>query len=213
MRFFRRATDQGARRVDLAPRTCDYCGQAGEPAGFTEFRTAWDGSTGVACEACEKRYAAFASRLTHASRPGLSPWLEPDPGTAHLVMAGPDPFNGVHAVVEGFRHRVQDVSRATARVVTARLRVRRGGSPVPRDSREEALTTVSGMIAAELGRHHASVEEFMDGREWVVYSVSLFGEGHGVLLSRTSSDGEWLAQYCFLIEFDHSVHPYIAWHA
>jgi hypothetical protein len=40
--------------------------------------------------------------------------------------------------------------------------------------------------------------------------VSLFGEGHGVLLSRMAANGERLAQRCFLIEFDHSVHDFVS---
>ena len=58
--------------------------------------------------------------------------------------------------------------------------------------------------------HLESIKRFNEGRDWLVHSVSLFGEGHGARLSRMAPNGERLAQRCYLIEFDHSVHDFVS---
>ncbi len=212
MRFFRRGPGSDTGRVAVAPLRCDFCELAGDPSSFRESRNAAGRPNGYACAGCEKRWDAFAARLTRRREPGRPPWLAGDAGTEHLVATGADPGNAVLAVVDGLSGGIEDLPRATARIAASRLDVY-GGTNVGRcGSRAEAVAAVAGAIAGELARHHRSLQEFMAGEEWVTYTVSLFGEGAGVLLSRTGLDGDHLAQYCFLTEFDHSVHLCVCWH-
>ncbi|RKN04944.1 hypothetical protein [Streptomyces radicis] len=211
MRLFRRGAGAKARRA--VPYKCDFCEKAGDPASFTERNDALGRPGGYACPVCVERYDAFAANLRWERAPGQRPWLRPDAGTEHLLMAGRAPFNAVHAVIDGFRYRIKDVPRATARVAVAGLDLHGGGRVARCESRDDTVRTLSRMIAMELARHHESVTTLGGGHEWVRYTVGLFGDGHGVLLSRTTTEGEWLAQYCFLVEFDDSVHPCVAWHS
>jgi hypothetical protein len=194
------------------PRRCAFCEKAGDAWSLTELRDGDDVLTGYSCQGCEKRYAAFEARLTHLDSPGPAPapWLASDVGTAHVVLATPGPFNAVHTVIDGLRSRIQDVPRATARIAAARLGVQRSPEAIRCESREEAIAVVSALIAEELADHYESIKRFNEGRDWLVHSVSLFGEGHGVLLSRMAANGERLGQRCFLIEFDHSVHDFVS---
>ncbi|MEO3754172.1 hypothetical protein [Streptomyces sp. B6B3] len=212
MRFFRRAPTSGAERVAERPLRCDFCELAGDPSSFRESLDAVGRPRGYACAGCEKRYAAFAARLARDPAAGRPGWLGADAGTEHLVAAGEASGNAVLAVVEGLADRIETLPRATARIAASRLDVYGGANVARCDALPEAVAAVSGAIAGELARHHRSLREFMAGREWVTYTVSLFGEGAGVLLSRTGRDGDRLAQYCFLVEFDHSVHLCVNWH-
>ncbi len=80
--------------------------------------------------------------------------------------------------------------------------------PTPYDSRDEAVAEVSPMIAEILAAHHATLKEHLNGREYGVHTLSLYGEGCGVLLREVTTEGDWLRQYCFPIDTDHSIHDY-----
>ncbi|WBB62337.1 hypothetical protein O7599_07345 [Streptomyces sp. WMMC500] len=124
------------------------------------------------------------------------------------MKATHDPFGAVHAVVDGLEGGIAAIPRAAARIAALKIGVYGAAEPTPHDSRDEAVAEVSRMIAEDLAAHHETLKTHLNGREYSVHTLSLYGEGCGVLLQQVTTEGDWLRQFCFLIDTDHSIHPY-----
>lgn len=86
------------------------------------------------------------------------------------------------------------------------------GKVTPCASLAEALAEVSRTIAEDLAKHYEQLQEYFEGRDYSVRTVSLFGRGCGVLLQRvTRTEGSWIEQHCFLFDTDHSIHRYTSY--
>ena len=146
-------------------------------------------------------YASFKSRLRYLSDAGHRPWLVADHGTEHVVAATPVPFNAVHALLCGMEDRIRVLPPPTGRKAAKKLGVYEPMEPTLCGNRGAAVEAVSRSISEELARQE-------DNRDHVVHTVSLFGDGSGILFQRVGTDGRWLEQQCFLIDTHHSVHVY-----
>lgn len=205
MRFFKRRS-VGTR--------CSFCGKGDGGSRLTELcDTAYGKPHGYYCGSCEELYFQLESRLTYTRAPGHRPWLVPDSGTEHVVKAASDPFDAVHAVVGGLEEGIMEVPRAAARIAALRLGLYGAGKVTSCDSRAEAIAEVSRTIAEGLAKHHELLQEYFEGRDYSVHTVSLFGRGCGVLLQRVTTEGSsgWSEQSCFLFDTDHSIHRYTSY--
>lgn len=150
-------------------------------------------------------WGEFESRLQFETRAGHRRWLVMDPGTAHQLPATADPFDDVHAAVRALEPKLTVVATDVARMAADTGVF---GPPEPKRCRtwDKALTTVSRDISGMLAYHHeASAPGLPDSNR---YLLGLFGAGAGLLYQRTSSDGMWFEQQCFLIDPDLAIHRY-----
>lgn len=194
----------------VGPLECSFCGVDGATSALVELRDkAYSQFHGYCCSPCEDLYVQFASGLTYTNRRGNRPWLVADPGTEHVLRAKPDPFGEVHAAIDGISSGITEVPPAAARIAALRLGVWGPQALVPCGSREEAVTAVSHMIAEDLQGCYAAARRYSSGRDHRRYTVSLFGNGCGVMLQQVTTEGDWLRQYCFPFDTDHAVHLYM----
>ncbi|MGI5214408.1 hypothetical protein [Plantactinospora sp. CA-290183] len=206
MWFFRRRS--AAEKAETGPRTCVFCGADGVRRLSD---TAYGAPHGYYCRSCEESYFQLISRFRHVETPGHRPWLAPDAGTERPLSAASEPFDAVHAVVDELVAGIGEVPPAAARIAALRLGVYGAEIIHSGGSRAAAVEAVSTAIADDLAEHHEELQEYFGGRDYRSCAVALFGAGSGILFQQVTTDGDWLRQYCFLIDTGHAVHRYASY--
>ncbi|RCV55894.1 hypothetical protein [Marinitenerispora sediminis] len=124
-----------------------------------------------------------------------------------MVETDLEPVEAVQTTVRRLAANTRGIPLPVSWIVTWRAGVYRAQSPTRCGSWEEAVAEVSRSIARDVARRHAIVLEY--GVQANVPTVSLFGDGNGILYQRIGADGRWLEQTCFLISRRYSVQCYL----